>query len=242
MNRILFETDEVPDNGTVIVTGDRAQHMLRVLRVAPGDTLRVGILDGPTGTARVEQTTDHAVELTATWGETPPRPVIDLLLAVPRPKVMRRLWAPLASMGVGQIILTNAAKVERNYFDTHWLAAETYRPRLVEGLSQAGDTRVPTVTIERRFKPLIEDRLPSLCPNSMRLMAHPRCPERLGDMTPDAGQRVLLAIGPEGGWTPFELELLASHGFHPFSMGSRILRTDTACMALLALAADWMAE
>jgi len=74
--------------------------------------------------------------------EIPPRPRVDLLLAVPRPKVMRRLWAQIAALGVGQIVLTNAEKVERNYFDTHILTPETYRPLLIEGLQQARDTRL----------------------------------------------------------------------------------------------------
>ena len=56
---------------------------------------------------------------------------------------MRRLWAQIAALGVGRIILTNAEKVERNYFDTHILAPETYRPLLIEGLQQARDTRLP---------------------------------------------------------------------------------------------------
>ena len=94
--------------------------------------------------------------------DTPPRPAIDLLLAAPRPKVMRRLWAQIAALGVGQIILTNAEKVERNYFDTHMLAPDTYRPLLIEGLQQARDTRLPSVSIHRRFRVLIEDELDRL--------------------------------------------------------------------------------
>jgi RsmE family RNA methyltransferase len=53
---------------------------------------------------------------------------------------------------------------------------------------------------------------------------------------PDA--RVLLAVGPEGGWNEFELRLLEAHGFQPIGMGPRTLRTDTACLALLALVHD----
>ena len=106
---------------------------------------------------------DGAVTLRcALEGDTPPRPAIDLLLALPRPKVMRRLWAQIAALGVGQIILTNAEKVERNYFDTHILTPETYRPLLIEGLQQARDTRLPVVSIHRQFKMLIEDQLDTL--------------------------------------------------------------------------------
>ena len=169
--------------------------------------------------------------------EVPPRPRIDLLLAVPRPKVMRRLWAQIAALGVGQIILTNAEKVERNYFDTHILAPETYRPLLIEGLQQARDTRLPAVSIHRQFKILIEDRLDDLFGRGLRVVADPSATRLLTDVVRAGGdERTLLAIGPEGGWNGFELSLLATHGFQSAGMGPRTLRTDTACVALLALA------
>ena len=50
------------------------------------------------------------------------------------------------------------------------------------------------------------------------------------------GGRVLIAIGPEGGWNDFELRLLEAHGFTRVGLGPRTLRVDTACTALLALA------
>jgi len=55
---------------------------------------------------------------------------------------------------------------------------------------------------------------------------------------PCVDERVLLAVGPEGGWNEFEISLLRSHGFEPVSMGERTLRSDTACVALLALVHD----
>jgi RsmE family RNA methyltransferase len=169
--------------------------------------------------------------------DTPPRPSVDLMLAVPRPKVMRRLWAQIAALGVGQIILTNAEKVERNYFDTHILAPETYRPLLIEGLQQARDTRLPVVSIHRRFKILIEDHLDRLFESGVRVAAEPSAPVHLSDVVRAApAERMLLAIGPEGGWNAFELGLLDAHGFQRVGMGPRTLRTDTACVALLALA------
>jgi 16S rRNA U1498 N3-methylase RsmE len=117
---------------------------------------------------------DGAVVLACAFDTaTPPRPPIDLLLALPRPKVMRRLWAQLAALGVGQIILTNAERVERNYFDTHVLTPECYRPLLVEGLQQARDTRLPVVSIHRQFKVLIEDDLAGMVGEGRRVAADP---------------------------------------------------------------------
>jgi 16S rRNA (uracil1498-N3)-methyltransferase len=237
VNLILLERDELGD-GDVTLTGARAAHLLNVLRVQPGHAVRVGVLDGPRGTATVRSIDDDVIRLRcALDADVPARPRIDLLLAVPRPKVLRRLWAQIAALGVGRVILTNAEKVERNYFDTHILAPETYRPLLIEGLQQARDSRLPLVTIHRRFKVLVEDELDGLFPAGLRAVADPSAAKPLADVVRGgADGRLLLAIGPEGGWNAFELGLLESHGFQAAGMGPRTLRTDTACVALLALA------
>jgi RsmE family RNA methyltransferase len=238
VNLILLEPDEVSDTGDVTLSGPRAAHMLNVLRVAPGHQVRVGILDGPRGTAAVQSVDSETIALRCTLESgIPPRPTIDLLLAVPRPKVMRRLWAQIAALGVGRVILTNAEKVERNYFDTHMLEPDTYRPLLIEGLQQARDTRLPSVSIHRRFRVLIEDELDRLNGPALRIVADPSAATPLRDVVPGSQEsRILLAIGPEGGWNAFELGLLAAHGFQSVGMGQRTLRTDTACIALLAIA------
>jgi 16S rRNA (uracil1498-N3)-methyltransferase len=243
VNLILLERDEIDADGTARLTGPRAEHIVHVLRAASDVCVRVGVLDGGTGVGRVTLGGDGSVRLACELDAVvPSRPAVDLLLAVPRPKVMRRLWAQLAALGLGRIILTNAARVERNYFDTHVLSEACYRPLLVEGLQQARDTRVPKVTIRRRFKVLIEDELDALFPGGLRVVAEPAAEISLTDALRDGARgRVLLAIGPEGGWTAFELDLLAAHGFQAVGIGPRTLRTDTACIALLALAHDALA-
>ena len=133
-------------------------------------------------------------------------------------------------------MLTNAWKVERNYFDTHILSETFFRECLIEGLQQAVDTRLPQVSIHRRFKTLVEDELDELVGNATRLVAHPQTTHTIhGQCAKTKAQRICLAIGPEGGWTDYELDMLKIHGFLPVSMGKRILRSDTACVALLAL-------
>jgi RsmE family RNA methyltransferase len=248
VNLILLEPAEVSDGGAgspgnrVSLSGARAHHLLNVLSVAPGHQVRVGIIDGPCGVGTVQSVDNSTVELRCTFdGTIPPRPRVDLLLALPRPKVMRRLWAQIAALGVGQIILTNAERVERNYFDTHVLRPECYGPLLVEGLQQARDTRLPHVSIHRQFKVLIEDHLNGLFPTGLRLVADPAGKNPIGDVIrqmPD--ERILLAIGPEGGWNRFETTLLEIHGFESVGLGPRRLRTDTACVALLAIVHDTM--
>lgn len=246
MNVILCEPHEVDADGLVTLTDVHAMHVREVLKAAAGEQLRVGIVDGPLGQAEVVSIEDGRVELRCGFDRlaaAPERPPVDLLLALPRPKVMRRLWAQLAAIGVGRIILTNAARVERHYFDTHILQEATYRPLLIEGLQQARDTRLPRVSVHRQFRKLVEDDLAGFCEIdgvNTRLVAHPGAHPgaALASASP-AGlrrrPRALLAIGPEGGWNDFELDLLQRHGFELMAMGPRVLRTDTACIALLAL-------
>lgn len=241
MNVVLIEPEEKTSDGALRLSDGRARHILHVLKARPGDSIRLGILDGPLGTGTITTLAKETVELSCSFeGTIPPRPRADLLLALPRPKVMRRLWAQLAALGVGRIILTNAWKVEKMYFDSHVLHPGVYRPLLVEGLQQAGDTRLPDVRVFKQFKILIEDELDGLFLEGRRLIARPGPGPAMRQAAARSAGRVLLAVGPEGGWTPFEEERLAAHGFKPVSMGARTLRTDTACVALLALLRDVM--
>ena len=244
MNLVLVDRRELDDQGHVTLVDAQARHLRDVLRVECGQTVRLGVLDGPLGTGVVTAVAAAAVTLQCAFEATAPAvPAVDLLLALPRPKVLHRLWAQLAALGVGRIMLTNAERVERNYFDTHVLAESIYRPLLVEGLQQARDTRVPVVTVHRRFRVLVEAELPALSRAQTRIVAHPSAQVSLRDLFAlpppapprEAPDRVLLAVGPEGGWNQFELELLAARGFVSVAMGPRTLRTDTACIALLAL-------
>jgi 16S rRNA (uracil1498-N3)-methyltransferase len=244
VNLVLLEAAEIAGAGDVTLSGPRAAHLLNVLNAAPGRSVRIGLLDGPFGTGTVTSIGEGTLTLRCVFdAEPPPRPAVDLLLALPRPKVMRRLWAQLAALGVGRIALTNAGRVERDYFDSHVLAAAGYRPLLIEGLQQACDTRLPLVSIHRQLKILIEDDLDAMFGAGTRVVADPSAATPLDAAVREhPGPRLLLAIGPEGGWNAFERALLHAHGFHAAGMGSRTLRSDTACVALLALAHRAMAR
>jgi 16S rRNA (uracil1498-N3)-methyltransferase len=238
VNLILLEERDRAGSFSVTLSDGRATHLLKVLKVVPGQTVRVGLLEGPLGVGHVESAGDGRVTVRCVFdADTPPRPRVDLLLALPRPKVMRRLWAQLAALGVGQIILTNAERVERPYFDTHVLDEACYRPLLIEGLQQARDTRLPVVSIHRQFKILVEDHLNTFAGDGLRLVADPHGTTSIASAIAEhPDQRVLVAIGPEGGWNAFELALLQAHGFRLVGLGPRTLRVDTACAAVLAIA------
>ena len=236
MNRILFESAEIQGDGTVSLSDGRAEHILNVLKAVPGQSLKTGQLDGPMGESRVLSIDGRQVRLRPDHTEVPPKPWFDLILAAPRPKVLKRLWPQLAALGVGRIVVLNAFRVEKCYFSSQWLKAAAFRPLLIEGLMQAGLTRLPQVLVRPRFKPFVEDELETLFPNAMRFLAHPGPRTPMGEMGARK-RRPVLAVGPEGGWTDYELRTLQNRGFRLFSLGRRTLRTDTACVALSAVLA-----
>jgi RsmE family RNA methyltransferase len=149
---------------------------------------------------------------------------VDLVLAVPRPKALRRILAAVASMGVDRLVLLAAARVEKSYLASPVLTPERMRKHLLDGLEQAQDTVLPEVHVEPRFRPFVEDRLDPLLGPGERWLLHPGDE---GPRHPASSGRLALAIGPEGGWVPFERTLLEARGFHPLGFGPRTLRSET---------------
>jgi RsmE family RNA methyltransferase len=242
MNIILFERAEVQNN-TVTLTDRRAAHLVKVLGVSPGDTVRIGILDGPQGMGTVTEISKRypfQVRLTVQFGadedeDQEDQPCIDLLLALPRPIMLRRIFSQAAALGVGNIFITHAQRVEKSFWNATLLNEGEYRPHLLQGLEQAIATRVPKVHIHGSFKPFIEDILPARIKDySPLLIAHPGSTAPLKDVIVEMPGNILVAIGPEGGWIDYELDRFAECGFTAFSLGKRILKVDTAVVAIHA--------
>jgi RsmE family RNA methyltransferase len=230
VNRILFESSEIAD-GVATCSDARAEHILAVLHGEVGQTLKTGELDGRIGTGEIVSIEGRTVAVKVSHTEESLQPWCDLVLAPPRPRVMKRLLPQLASLGVGTIVLVGAKKVEKDFWGATLLKEENYRPLLVDGLMQAGTSVVPRMETRRNFRRFVGDELDSLFPTANRVVGHPGGAPNAPAQKPG---RLLLAVGPEGGWTDDEVSLLESHGFSRYSLGSRILRTDTALVALLA--------
>lgn len=238
MNRILFEPEEVRDDGIAAVADERARHIAEVLKAHPGDRLKTGIVDGPIGTAEVLAVeADSAAP--AGWrvalrlreeGESL-QPWIDLVLAPPRPRVLKRLLPQLAALGVGKIWLVGAAKVEKDFWGATLLKPEIYRPLLIDGLMQCGASILPQIEVCRNLRALLARRFGTPA-DECRVIAHPYGGERA--IAAAAGRRIVLAVGPEGGWTDGEVAAFEACGFLRYSLGPRILRTDTALVALIS--------
>ena len=234
MNLVIF-TREENHRGRVILRGRRAEHICRVLKKEKGDQLRVGELNGRLGTGIVMSADTEQVVIQVQLDRDPPAVMpLELILALPRPIMLERILKQATVMGVERLHLIRARRVEKSYFHSPALGPERVRKRLIEGLEQAGDTRLPQVLIHDRFKPFVEDVVPTL--NGTGLLAHPDTPATLPALADRVARsdRILLAVGPEGGWSDYECAAFAGQGFTAFSLGQRILHVDTAVVALMA--------
>lgn len=238
MNILLAEAEEIVD-GRLLLTDRRAEHIVKVLRAAVGDTVRVGVIDGPRGTGTIEAIQSKhprsvclRIELQETV-QVPP--LIDLILALARPIMMRRILSQATALGVGRFFLIHANRVEKSFWEASLLEKSGYGEHLQQGLEQAVDTRMPEVHFFRRFKPFVEDYLPAVTgAYGRRIIAHPGGNHTLQQAMAGGQGRVLLAIGPEGGWVDYEVEKFQEAGFVSCSLGERILKVDTAVVALHA--------
>ena len=232
MNLILLFPEDFVDETAVRLRGRRLRHVLEVHRAGEGDELWVGLANGPVGRGRVVRLDGQVLEMAVRLDRpAPPPQPLTLVLALPRPKVLKRVLITAASMGVKEIYLVNGWRVEKSFWQSPLLAEDRLRESLVLGLEQARDTMLPRVHLRQRFKPFVEDELPALCAGTTALVAHPAadgpCPRGL------VGP-VILAIGPEGGFLPYEVEKLRECGFAAVSLGQRILRVEAAVPALIA--------
>ncbi len=232
MNLLLLEDADFVAADRVALAGRRLKHLQEVHRAAVGDSLRVGRIGGLMGSGSLLELTEQHAVLQISLNQSPPAKLpLTLLLALPRPKMLKRVLQTVSAMGVPRLILLNSYRVEKSFWQTPFLEPEAIREQLILGLEQARDTVLPEVVIEKRFKPFVEDQLPGIAADSLGLVGHP------GDFPPcprAVEQAVTLAIGPEGGWIPYEVDKLREAGLTPVQLGERILRVETAVPALLA--------
>ena len=235
MNLLLLSKNEVSNDNKVILKGRRQEHIRKILKLGSGDQVRVGVINGLIGTAEITRIPDAEtieLELYSDSLKAPP-PIVPckVILAMPRPKMMRRVIQNLSSLGIKDIHLINAWRVEKSFWQTPWLNPEKMKEQLALGLEQSMDTAMPKVHIHKLFKPFVEDVLPSEIKGSKALVAHPYtkkpCPVELEEPS-------TLIIGPEGGFTPYEVNMLHKAGVEAVNIGPRILRVETVIPVLIS--------
>jgi RsmE family RNA methyltransferase len=231
MNLVLLFDDDFISDRRVRLAGRRLEHVARVHRAAAGDELIVGVANAGIGRGVVASITAETVELDVTIDSDPPPPLpLTLVVALPRPKVVNRVVAACASLGVRRLFFINAWRVEKSYWSSPRLTEENLRAQSILGLEQGRDTVLPQIELRRFFRKFVEDELPAIAEGSRKLVAHPyeasECPR-------DVRDAVTLVIGPEGGFIDAEVKSLEKIGFEAVTLGARILRTETAIAALI---------
>jgi len=230
MNILILQEGDFIGADQVRLTGRALRHVTEVHRAAVGGELAVGLLGGALGRGRVTRLDAQALELQVVLDRPPPPKLpLTLVLALPRPKVLNRVLAAATSLGVARIYLVNAWKVEKSYWKSPRLEPDNLLQQRILGLEQARDTGLPELHLRRLLRPFAEDELPGLLAGTLALLAHPGSP---APCPRAVAVPVTLVIGPEGGFIPAEVDLLARSGCQPVHLGERILRVETAVAAL----------
>ena len=224
MNIVLLDPRQTESPIWTISAKRQLEHLRTHVNVQVGDTLKVGIRGGKRYLTEVLSVTEQQIQLQSIHEEIVPKKLpVTLIVAMPRPKVLRRLVMDSVTLGVEKIILLHSYRVDKSYWQTPFL--QQLNQYIDLGLEQAGDTIAPKIEVYKRFKPFVEDILPSLiradCP---AYVAHPYV-----EMKMPAGlqQGCTMIIGPEGGFIPYEIDLLTKNGCQAVSLGNRIIRTET---------------
>lgn len=232
MNLILLEDDDFIAENHVTISGRRFDHITSLLGKGKDDRLRIGRVNGLMGQGVIDSIDSAVLTIEVNLDEEPPAPLpVTLILALPRPKMLRRLLRGITSMGVKSLYLINSYRVDKSYWSSPLLHPEKIRGQLCLGLEQGRDTLLPQVHLRPRFRPFVEDDLPVISSTTTNLVAHP------GDGKAFPGQPQVpacLAVGPEGGFIPYEIDKLKEANFGVAHFGERILTVETVVPALLS--------
>jgi RsmE family RNA methyltransferase len=245
VNIILFEEHEL--GHSLPRRDERTIHLLKVLHKKAGDAFSAGILGGMCGTGRIEKINFDGSIFVTIHADEPPPPRMQLRMAVAfvRPIQLRRIFRDLSNLGVTAVDLIGTEIGEKSYRDTKFLYDGSARSAFIEGAVQARDTQIPALEIYESLENWLETR-PWEKTGSKRIplllaMDNVRAEGSFFNITPTSRPAVI-AVGPERGWSDRERESFERAGFLRLSMGSRPLRTETACVAAAALAMEKIEE
>ena len=228
---ILSKNDFIEDTRLVHIQDHRLEHIRDVNKPSVGDELRVGLINGKIGCGRITRIEEGKIEMQVVLDREPPEPLqLTLILAMVRPRVFKRVISQVTAMGIKKIVVINSYRVEKSFWKSPVLEEENLNRYLIRGLEQGQDTIVPEVLLRPLFKPFVEDELPDIIKGTHPFVAHPytseQCPYNIGNP-------ITLAVGPEGGFIPYEVKKLTDCGFSAVHMGERTLHVESAISSLI---------
>ena len=169
---ILFENDFIEGTRQVRIQDHRLEHILAVNRPSVGDELRVGLVGWEHWiTAELHVLKKMTViEMDVVLDREPPAPLqLTLILAMVRPRVFRRVLTQVTAIGIKKIIVINSYRVEKSFWKSPVLKADSLNKHIILGLEQGQDTIVPEVLIRPLFKPFVEDELPDIIKGTLSI-------------------------------------------------------------------------
>ncbi len=228
--------DDPLDPGSLVPLPEGpSRHLSGVLRLRPGEALLCFNGDGRDRNARLQSAGRRALIAVGEAGPPEPEPglAIQLALGVSRGERMDFAIQKAVELGVGvlQPLFTERSMVQlagerRSRRHEHWQGV------LVGACEQSGRRRLPLLAEARDLTDWLADSPTGAPPDT--LLLDPGAPLALTDI--DApGPRVTLLVGPEGGLSPRERESAARAGVRGVRLGPRILRTETAPLAAIAV-------
>lgn len=230
MNIVLFTREEL-DRALSLDDG-RAEHVLQVIGCKEGDSFDVGLVDGPRGKARIEAIGKRGLVLDFNFSsEIPDLHPVAMVIGLPRPPSARRILKDLTSQGVAQMHFVATDKGEKSYLNSRLWTAGEYQRLLREGAEQAFCTRLPEVVLHESLRACLDE----LAEGSDRVALDNYEATMPIDRWRLERAHCVLAVGSERGWSAAERDLLRARDFALVGLGSRVLKTETACIAGLSL-------
>ena len=230
MNVILFDTDSATQ---VLSRKDlRAQHLLKVLRCSIGDQFDAGVRNGPIGKGTVKSVDEKEIVIDVTLqGPAVGLDDIHLIIGLPRPQTARKILRELSSLGAASLNFVLTESSDRSYVSsTLWTSGEWER-HLVTGVQQAFTTTIPKV----KWGIGLKESVASVDALARKVaLDNYEATESLGDA--DLTLPLVIAIGPERGWSSLDREVLRDHGYDLVHIGSRVLRVEPACVSAYSVA------
>jgi len=249
VNIILFKAAEI---GKPLARRDeRTIHLLKVLHKKAGDSFEAGILGGSLGLGRIESIRlDGSVCYSLDLKEEPPeRFPVRIAVGFPRPIQIKRLLRDLSNLGIEAVDFIGTELGEKSYRDTKLFSDGGAEAALIEGAIQARDTTIPALSVYNSLEDWLAERpWERPVPGKSGGTGSHRFPYlvALDNVRPEGalallsayGRFIVLAVGSERGWSDRERDELKKAGFLRLSMGSRAMRTETACVAAAVLALE----
>jgi RsmE family RNA methyltransferase len=239
VNIILFERKEL--EGPIPMNDRRSVHLARVLRRISGDEFDAGIVNGPRGKARVvrivaptpQSPGGLVISFVPTCGPERPHPVV-LIAGATRPVSARRILREASCLGLAEIWVCGTDRGESSYLASRLWREREFERVLREGAEQAFVTIVPRVRLFPSVAAAGEAAGGSHEKENLLALDNYEAAMSLAEWVPGGGASVL-AVGSERGWSDRERRSLELAGFTLVSLGRRVLKTETACVAGITL-------